>query len=100
MFLQKFKDDIVNTVANLGLQRAEAHEITNINIACSDPNINNCTGPFLHTTTVIYRGCPLSVTGEVYFCPDLMTGNTYISIGNITEITYDWFYNPDCTIIL
>lgn len=100
MFLQKFKDDIVNTVANLGLQRAEAHEITNINIACSDPNINNCTGPFLHTTTVIYRGCPFSVTGEVYFCPDLMTGNTYISIGNITGITYDWFYNPDCTIIL
>ncbi len=98
--MKSFKEDVNNLITKMDLIQSAIDEVQNSEIICSDPNIGNCVGPFLHTTTVIYRGCPFTVTGEVYFCPNLETGGTYISIGNITGITYDWFYNPDCTTIL
>lgn len=92
---QKFKNEVAVLVERMDLKNTVPNNTLGPTLECKDPN-SYCYGPYLHTIRALYRGCPFTVTGEVYFCPDLSTGNTYISFGNITGTMIDWL-DPNCS---
>ncbi len=92
---QRFQNKVVTLVERMDLKSTVPNNTLGPTLECknTDPN---CFGPYLDTITVLYRGCPFTVIGEVSFCLDLITGNTYISIGSISGTMINWL-DPNCS---
>ncbi len=94
-----FEQKIEKIVKDMGLKRVEKLE-TRSDDECQDHNIIFCEGPFEETYTVFYGGCPFEVTGEVSFCSDLITGNTYMLMGEVTGANDQAFLDGHCMDIM
>jgi len=95
--MAKFKEHADETIKLMGLQKVSGHDELRSSVVCQDPNVGfNCVGPFTRTYTIIYEGCPFTVEGEIYICANIVTGDTYFVIGEQTNLSWDWFTNPDC----
>lgn len=83
-------------VSQMGLQLINENLETRSEIECQDENIDFCDGPYSVTYVVDYQGCPVTVTSEIYICPDINTGGTYFVTGENFSFNYPWFTDPEC----